>query len=82
MLLPVVAYFLVFSYYPLFLGLVNSFHKVKLLGGSQFVGLENYQEVAQSAQYQQALVNSLIVGIGTFLLQFVWALPSPCFSMK
>ena len=74
MLLPVVAYFLVFSYYPLFLGLVNSFHKVKLLGGSQFVGLENYQEVAQSAQYQQALVNSLIVGIGTFLLQFVWGL--------
>ena len=74
MLLPVVVYFLVFSYYPLFLGLINSFQKVKLLGGSQFVGLENYQEVAQSAQYQQALVNSLIVGIGTFLLQFVWGL--------
>lgn len=74
MLLPVALYFLVFSYYPLFLGLVNSFQKVKLLGGSQFVGLENYQEVAGSAQYQQALVNSLIVGIGTFLLQFVWGL--------
>lgn len=74
MLAPIVAYFLVFSYYPLVLGIVNSFHKVKLLGGSQFVGLANYQEVAGSRLYQQALRNSLIVGIGTFLLQFVWGL--------
>lgn len=74
MLAPIAAYFLVFSYYPLALGIVNSFHKVKLLGGSQFVGLANYQEVAGSRLYQQALRNSLIVGIGTFLLQFVWGL--------
>lgn len=74
MLAPIAAYFLVFSYYPLVLGIVNSFHKVKLLGGSQFVGLANYQEVAGSRLYQQALRNSLFVGIGTFLLQFVWGL--------
>ncbi|MBS6194592.1 MAG: sugar ABC transporter permease [Clostridiales bacterium] len=74
MLLPVLVYFLVFSYYPLILGFINSFHKVKLLGGSQFVGLENYQAVARSSSYQQALGNSLILGIGTFLLQFVWGL--------
>lgn len=74
LLLPVVIYFLVFSYYPLVLGLINSFQKVKLLGGSQFVGLENYRDVVTSPMYQQALVNSLIVGIGTFLLQFVWGL--------
>ena len=74
MLAPIAAYFLVFSYYPLVLGIVNSFHKVKLLGGSQFVGLSNYQEVAGSRLYQQALRNSLFVGIGTFLLQFVWGL--------
>lgn len=74
LLLPTAVYFLVFSYYPLALGFINSFHKVKLLGGSQFVGVENYREVAASPIYQQALVNSLIVGIGTFLLQFVWGL--------
>lgn len=74
MMLPVLIYFLVFSYYPLLLGLINSFHKVKLLGGSEFVGFENYAYVVSNSTYQQGLLNSLFVGIGTFLLQFVWGL--------
>lgn len=74
MLLPVILYFVVFSYYPLVLGIFNSFHDVKLLGGSTFVGLDNYVTVLNSPLYQQALGNTLIVGIGTFLLQFVWGL--------
>jgi len=74
MLLPVAIYFIVFSYYPLALGIVNSFQKVKLLGGSEFVGFQNYQTVAESGLYRRALGNSLIVGIGIFLLQFVWGL--------
>ncbi|MDO4293732.1 MAG: sugar ABC transporter permease [Eubacteriales bacterium] len=74
MLVPVVLYFLIFSYYPLLLGVVNSLQKVKLLGGSTFVGLKNYQEVFNSAVYQRALRNTLVVGTGTFLLQFVWGL--------
>lgn len=74
MLLPVVIYFIVFSYYPMGLGVVNSFFKVKLLGGSQFVGLDNYIQVLGNKEYQRALVNSLIVGGGTFILQFVWGL--------
>lgn len=74
MLLPVLVYFLVFSYYPLVLGIINSFQKVKILGGSEFAGMDNYINVATSRTYQQALGNSLIVGIGTFLLQFVLGL--------
>lgn len=74
MLLPVLLYFLVFSYYPLVLGIINSFQKVKILGGSEFAGMDNYINVATSSTYQQALGNSLIVGIGTFLLQFVLGL--------
>lgn len=74
MLLPVLVYFLVFSYYPLVLGIINSFQKVKILGGSEFAGMDNYINVATSSTYQQALGNSLIVGIGTFLLQFVLGL--------
>ena len=74
MLLPVLVYFLVFSYYPLVLGIINSFQKVKILGGSEFAGMDNYINVATSSMYQQALGNSLIVGIGTFLLQFVLGL--------
>ena len=74
MMCPVILYFVVFSYYPLLLGLINSFQKVKLLGGSQFVALENYKYVAANSAYQHGLINSLIVGIGTFFLQFVWGL--------
>lgn len=74
MLLPIAAYFIVFSYYPLGLGLYSSFHDVKLLGGSQFVGMANYANVIANPQYGQAFLNSLIVGIGTFVFQFLWGL--------
>lgn len=74
MLLPIVVYFVVFSYYPLILGFVSSFQNVKLLGGATFAGLANYQEVLQSPLYSKAFVNTLVVGAGTFLLQFVWGI--------
>ncbi len=74
LLLPVLIYFVVFSYYPLILGIVKSFQEVKLLGNSEFVGLENYKTVFTNSQYHQAFINSLIVGGGTFVFQFVWGL--------
>lgn len=74
LLIPVLIYFIIFSYYPLVLGVVKSFQEVKLLGGSAFVGLDNYIEIIKDRQYQQAFLNSLIVGSGTFLLQFSWGL--------
>ena len=74
LLLPVLIYFLVFSYYPLVLGIFKSFQKVKLLGGYEMVGFSNYEEIFKSGQYRQAFVNSLAVGGGTFLIQFVWGL--------
>ncbi|MEY8353034.1 ABC transporter permease subunit [Lachnospiraceae bacterium 54-53] len=74
LLIPVLIYFLVFSYYPLVLGIWKSFQKVKLLGGYEMVGVENYGEIFRDRQYRQAFANSLAVGGGTFLLQFVWGL--------
>lgn len=74
MLLPVLAYFLLFSYYPMVLGIINSFYDIKLLGGSVFVGLEQYARIFKSPVYLGALRNTLIVGAGTFLLQFAWGL--------
>lgn len=74
LLIPVLIYFLVFSYYPLVLGILKSFQKVKLLGGSQFVGLANYWEIFKDSQYHRAFVNSLLVGFGAFVLQFLWGL--------
>ncbi len=74
MLLPVAAYFLVFCYYPMVLGLVNSFREIKLLGSSSYVGLTNYEKVFASPVYSQAFKNTLAVGTGTFAIQFVWGL--------
>ena len=74
MLLPIAVYFILFSYYPLGLGIVSSFQDVKLLGNATFSGLSNYRYVFSNPQYSQAFVNTLIVGIGTFVLQFVWGL--------
>lgn len=74
MLLPIAVYFIVFSYYPLALGFINSFQDVKMLGGATFCGLQNYKEVISNPQYGQAFINSLIVGIGSFALAFVWGL--------
>ena len=74
LLLPVAAYFIVFSYYPMVLGVVNSFREIKLLGNASFVGLKNYKAIFASPVYSQAFVNTVIVGAGTFALQFVWGL--------
>lgn len=74
LLIPVIVYFLVFSYYPLVLGIFKSFQKVKLLGKSEFAGLANYAEIFCDSQYQNAFWNSLLVGGGTFILQFAWGL--------
>lgn len=74
LLIPVLAYFLVFSYYPMALGIFNSFREIKLLGGATFVGFKNYESIFASPVYAQAFVNTLIVGAGSFLLQFAWGL--------
>jgi putative aldouronate transport system permease protein len=74
MLLPIAVYFILFNYYPLLLGFFSSFQNIKLIGGSQFVGLENYLAVVKHPLYRQAFENTLVVGVFTFLLQFVWGL--------
>lgn len=74
LLIPVLAYFLVFSYYPMGLGIFNSFREIKLLGGAQFVGFQNYESIFASPVYSQAFVNTLVVGAGSFILQFLWGL--------
>ncbi|MGJ4849700.1 ABC transporter permease subunit [Bacillota bacterium Meth-B3] len=74
MLLPIAAYFIVFNYYPLALGIYNSLRKVKLLGGSQFIGLTNYRDILAHPLYRQAFVNTLIVGALSFALTFCVAL--------
>lgn len=73
MMAPIILYFSVFSYYPLILGLVQSFQKNKLIGTPEFSGLSNYTEVLSDYRFAQAFNNSLIIGIGTLLATFVCA---------
>ena len=74
MLIPVLVYFLVFSYYPMVLGIYNSFREIKLLGNATFVGWKNYETIFASPVYSQAFINTFAVGAGTFIVQTVWGL--------
>lgn len=74
MLLPIAAYFVVFNYYPLVLGIYNSFRKVKMMGGSSFIGLENYRTILTHPLYRQAFGNTLVVGALSFLMAFLAAM--------
>jgi putative aldouronate transport system permease protein len=70
MMLPVLLYFIVFSYYPLLLGIIQSFQKNKMIGAPEFIGMANYKEVLRDYQFNQAFKNSLIIGIGTQVFAF------------
>lgn len=74
LLVPVAVYFIIFSYYPLALGIVLSFQKSKLIGPSEFVAFENYKEVFVNPLYYEALFNTLAVGICTFIVRFALGL--------
>ena len=74
MLLPIALYFIIFSYYPLLLGILLSFRKSKLIGIPEFVGLTNYKDVISNPLYIEAFVNTLIVGFATFIVQFTFGL--------
>jgi putative aldouronate transport system permease protein len=74
MMLPVLLYFIVFSYYPLLLGIVQSFQKNKLIGAPEFTGITNYKEVLKDYQFKQAFENSIIIGVGTQILAFAFSI--------
>lgn len=68
MIIPVLIYFAVFSFYPLVLGVIQSFQKSKLIGAPEFVGLENYRFILKEKTFHQAFRNSLIMGLGSLIL--------------
>lgn len=74
MFLPVAAYFLLFSYYPFFKGLLMSFQANRIVPPRAFVGLANYRDVASDPDFWGALVNSLIIGSIDMALYFTASL--------
>lgn len=75
MLIPGLAYLLVFNYAPMY-GVVIAFQKfnfVKGISGSEWIGLKNFQELFHSEQFLRVLRNSLEFSF----LRLLWTFPMP-----
>lgn len=68
--IPIALYFIIFTYYPFFRGLIMSFQENRLLGARPFVGLENYKLVLSDTNFLAAIINSLIIGLWDMVLYF------------
>jgi putative aldouronate transport system permease protein len=71
MMIPVVAYFAVFVYYPLFEGVNASLQEFSLLGDRPYVGWENYTTVWNDPRFWQVVRNTLIIGFGILFVSFL-----------
>lgn len=70
MIIPVIAYFCIFVYYPLYQGVISSFQEFRLLGDSQWAGTANYTEAWSDPQFWQVVRNTLLIGGGVLIFGF------------
>ncbi|MDX2065221.1 MAG: extracellular solute-binding protein [Fimbriimonadaceae bacterium] len=71
-LAPAALSLLTWSYYPLFRGLVIAFQDYKIIGGAQWVGLDNFIGVFAQPVFYQSLANSfLYVGLSLLIGFFI-----------
>jgi putative aldouronate transport system permease protein len=71
MIVPIIVYFAIFVYYPLYEGTIASFQEFKLLGNRPWVGWENYTTVWNDPRFWQVLRNTLIIGGGILVFGFL-----------
>ena len=64
MIAPVLLYFIIFVFYPLYQGAVISFQEFGLLGAMGFAGLENYYMIFEDPDFIQATTNTIIISAG------------------
>lgn len=62
---PNMAVFTVFMFVPILYAFYISMNQWSLIGTPQFIGLDNYLNLAQDGQFLRALYNTLIYTIGT-----------------
>lgn len=65
LLLPVILYFLVFSYTPLIMGVVQSFQASRLMGDAEWVWFENYHIALRDNGFIRSLWNGAVINFGT-----------------
>lgn len=70
MILPVIVYFSIFVYYPLYEGVISSFQEFRLLGGGTWIGIQNYVDVWNDPTFWQVVKNTLIIGGGILVFGF------------
>ena len=71
-LLPTIAYFLLFRFYPMY-GLQLAFKKYRAvdgIAGSPWIGLDNYRYFFASADFKSLMLNTLSVSVGTLIFSF------------
>lgn len=60
MLLPAVAYIIVFCFYPIVSGLIMSFYDIKITGSRTFTGLANFKAIFADPNFWAALKNTFV----------------------
>lgn len=68
LILPAVVYFVLFAYIPVIDGANISFQEYRLVGESEYIGLENYARVFNTAGFWRVFRNTLILGLSNVVL--------------
>jgi multiple sugar transport system permease protein len=75
LLLPAIAYFLVYFFYPIIVELWASFYSGQpLIGNATFAGLANYAQAFGDPRAQRAFVTTLVYALGTTVCTLLPAL--------
>ena len=74
MLLPILIYFSVFTFYPVIRGFIISLQDFRIIGPRPFVGLDNYLTVLKDPDFFQATLNTLIISGGILIANFLCSL--------
>lgn len=68
LILPAIAYFVLFAYVPVADGINISFQDYRFVGASEYVGFANYQEVFDTAGFWRVFRNTVILGLSNVIL--------------
>ncbi|TJY43314.1 sugar ABC transporter permease [Cohnella pontilimi] len=71
MMVPVVAYFILFAYYPLVKGLQVSFQDYRLMGNRPYIGFHNFETVLHDPMFWRSFWNTLWIGAGIMICGFL-----------
>ncbi|MEK8131014.1 ABC transporter permease subunit [Paenibacillus filicis] len=71
MIFPILAWFAVFSYYPVLRGLIISMQNYRLIGSRPFVGVDNYKAVLTDSNFWEVFGNTLLISGSVLVIGFV-----------